>query len=289
MCSVKFSIFINDFFWNFSQFENKIYSVTFIWQIFRIGTHTNITKTRGKGKDWVFIQKFYDVETAEIHLSKIANVSKTYNHQISCGTKFYFHCQILACEVQYQIFHSTTATNLLQYSEHHHTDENVLKTKILKRIPKETKEKIREYRQMKFKPKAILSALCKNNPELPASTLAQLYSFNAREDKEITKISMGELESWLVERSSVPDNEHTSFAVHYELNYETPEFRFLLTTRNLLQQSMKSKILHADTTYKLKGKYYCDLYLIKIDHKIFLITKSNKIEWRTIKFWSLKN
>lgn len=104
---------------------------------------------------------------------------------------------------------------------------------------------------MKLKPKAIISTLRNDHPELEVPTLKQLYGLSSRETKSHNKISLGALEQWLTGRLSIPEDEHTVFVVNYEVNYDVPYFRFFLSTKNLLMQSVKSKIVHADTTYKL--------------------------------------
>lgn len=148
------------------------------------------------------------------------------------------------------ICYNQNTTVLLQSSDHDHNVTSSAPAR-LARIPEDTKFKIKELRDMKLKPKAILSTIRNKYPELPPPTLRQLYGLNSRERKDENKISLGELEQWLKERSDIPIDEHTVFVVHYEVDYDAASFRFFLSTKNLIKQSSQSNIVHADTTYQL--------------------------------------
>lgn len=127
---------------------------------------------------------------------------------------------------------------MLKTSEHNHADGsvNAIAPVRLTRIPKETKAKVKELREIKLKPKAIASTLRNNHPEMAQPTVKQLYGLNSRESKGQTTISLGELKQWLTERVTIPSDEHTVFVVHNEVNYDVPLFRFFLSTKNLLSQ-----------------------------------------------------
>lgn len=212
-----------------------------------------IVKKRGVGKDWIFVEKFEDPKMAEDKMASLKNFSRDYQQRTSNGRKQYFSCKIDSCPAMYQLFYNSSATAMLKTSEHNHADGsvNAIAPVRLTRIPEETKAKVKELREMKLKPKAIVSTLRNKYPELAIPTVKQLYGLHSRESNGQITISLGELEEWLTQRATIPDDEHTVFVVHYEANYDVPYFRFFLSTKNLLSQSMKSKTVHADTTYKL--------------------------------------
>lgn len=65
-------------------------------------------------------------------------------------------------------------------------------------------------------------------------------------------ISMQELATWLEQHSSIPEDDHESFVLCFEVNVECeePYFRFMFNTKYLLNLAQHRNITHADTTYK---------------------------------------
>lgn len=63
---------------------------------------------------------------------------------------------------------------------------------------------------------------------------------------------MQELTKWLQDHSSVPDDDHESFVLCFEVNTEAdePYFRLIITTKYLLSLATHRKLSYADTTYK---------------------------------------
>lgn len=70
-------------------------------------------------------------------------------------------------------------------------------------------------------------------------------------------ISLGELEAWCIDNSSVPVDEDTAFVFAHSVTYDDdeltgePSFRLSISTPRLLSQSESTTHLHADATYKL--------------------------------------
>lgn len=207
-----------------------------------------VKRSRGSGKDWIFVQNFDDPKMAEEVVAEDFKID--YQHKTSTGPKNYYYCKHQPCPAKFQICYNRSTTVLLKSSDHDHNTTPSAPAR-LTRISEETKSKIKELRELKLKPKAILSTIRNKYPELPVPSVKQLYGLNSREAKDESKISLGELEQWLKERSTIPVDEHSVFVVHYEVDYDAPSFRFFLSTKNLIEQSSKSNIVHADTTYKL--------------------------------------
>ncbi|KAJ8708601.1 hypothetical protein PYW08_009983 [Mythimna loreyi] len=69
-------------------------------------------------------------------------------------------------------------------------------------------------------------------------------------------ISLGELERWLQENSTLPENSHETFVTAYEISEKEASFRFVLSSKYLLQLAQEVNILHADATYKLIWQGY---------------------------------
>ncbi|KAG4068613.1 hypothetical protein HA402_004954 [Bradysia odoriphaga] len=198
-------------------------------------------KKRGVGKDWIVVENFADPKMAEEKMASLTDFAHDYKHITSAGRSSYFYCKQKPCPAKYQLFYNSSTTVMLKSSDHHHVEKALTNENPgpLTRIPAATKAKL------------IAATLRNQYPELPLPTVKQLYSLNSRESKGQTKISLGELEQFLTDKSPIPHDEHTAFVVNFEINYETPCFRFFFSTKNLLRQTSLSKIVHADTTYKL--------------------------------------
>lgn len=68
------------------------------------------------------------------------------------------------------------------------------------------------------------------------------------------KLSLGELERWLIDNSAIPDSDTEPFVVNYEIYYDEndePQFRFFVSTKKLLSLAVGVKKIHADATYKI--------------------------------------
>lgn len=194
-------------------------------------------KKRGVGKEWIIIETFENEKMAQDAIALLGDFERE-NHQRTFNEgKIYYRCKHKPCPAMYQIFNNNITTIMLKSSEHDHDiNEAGAKRLSLKRIPEESKSKIREYREMKLKPKAIVSTLRNKHPELPLPTLKQVYGLNARERKgQQNKISLGELEQWLTDRLAIPDDEHEVFVVHYEIDYDAQNFRFFFVNDKFAQ------------------------------------------------------
>jgi hypothetical protein len=65
-------------------------------------------------------------------------------------------------------------------------------------------------------------------------------------------MNLGELKSFCLEKSKVPDDVDAAFVVSYQVGYEEqPLFPFVISTKNFLKLSCDASHMHADATYKL--------------------------------------
>lgn len=74
---------------------------------------------------------------------------------------------------------------------------------------------------------------------------------------------LGELESWLKQNSVVPFDNTVSFVVDYQIenNCSDAEFRFFISSKQLLEILINVEITHADATYNLVWQNYPVLIL----------------------------
>lgn len=105
------------------------------------------------------------------------------------------------------------------------------------------------------KPKQMSLNLAKRGFDVPS--MAKLRNFLKKlNDLKYgdDKINCGILEKWLGENCAFPNDDTQPFIMNYEINYEDKDnidFRFVVTTKLLLRNAVKSNRLHADATYKL--------------------------------------
>jgi hypothetical protein len=89
----------------------------------------------------------------------------------------------------------------------------------------------------KIKTKKIIDILIKKQFTLPSKTELNNYLSSLRKVKYGPNVmSLGELESFCLENSKVPDYVDAAFVVSYQVVYEEqPLFRFFTSTKNLLK------------------------------------------------------
>jgi hypothetical protein len=133
-------------------------------------------------------------------------------------------------------------------------------------IHETTKNEIFELFNLKFKPKRILEILAEKS--LPVPTTKQLSNYLSQlKNKELgaSTISLGEPEAWCKDNNSIPEDNDTPWVSSYEIKYEDEtddedsedadgegsQFRFFVTTKRLLSNTVLSNRIHADATYKL--------------------------------------
>lgn len=122
-------------------------------------------KLRSLGKEWIIVETFEDPKMAKEKMASLTYFSYQYKHITQCGLKRYFHCnKRKQCPAEYQLFYGSNTTIILKSSEHDHAiDASDLNVGV-KGIPKATKSQIEKLREMKLKPKAIISTLRNNHP-----------------------------------------------------------------------------------------------------------------------------
>lgn len=70
-------------------------------------------------------------------------------------------------------------------------------------------------------------------------------------------VSLGELERFLIDHCTVPEDDNKGFIVSYEINYDEPSyFRFFVSSKTLLKLALNVNHIHADATYKLIWQGY---------------------------------
>lgn len=216
-------------------------------------------KRRRIHKEWIFEQAFKNKQEAD---SFIKDGFWGYNYRTNSenGIRIVFRCKHLKdrgeqCGAAVYLLYDSRSTLIQQFradSEHTHANHsNSVQT-----IPIELQSAIELlFKNNVTKPKAVKANLRKNNLAVPPHAKLQTCLkklIDAKYGKE--KLNCGTLEKWLVDVTPLPDSDTEPFALGYELNYEDEaniDFRFVITTKQLLKLAIGSNRIHADATYKL--------------------------------------
>jgi hypothetical protein len=122
-------------------------------------------------------------------------------------------------------------------------------------LSQNVKKQIDKLFELNLKPMSIMNSLSKiEGIRLPKMTQLKNYLSDRRRAKYGNQtISLGEFEAWLLSHSTVPDDPHQPFVISYNVfdNESTPHFRFVLSTKYLLELACGIEILHADATRHL--------------------------------------
>lgn len=213
-------------------------------------------KKRRIHKNWIFVRTFESKEEADKFLED-ENWSYSYKNVSSDGIRITYRCKLVKfrgkqCEAGIYLLFDSRSSNIQLFradSEHtHENDPNKVDV-----IAPEIEKVIRElYENNVSKPKAMQTNLLNKGIEPPPLPKLKTLLKKLNDQKYGSeKLNYGLLEKWLQdESSSYPDGETEPFVLSYEIFSES-EFRFVVTTKQLLKLAIGSQMIHADATYKL--------------------------------------
>lgn len=265
-------------------------------------------KKRRQPISWIFVKQFVNCNEAEETLKLENTWSFNYSHRTEEGLKRFYRCNKVKkrgpqCSGKvYLLFDSTSDTVFMYKAEANHDHENLL-TRCLSTygLSEVVKLEINKLFNLRMKPKAIMNSLAKiQGISMPKMSQLKNYLCDQRRAKyNYQTISLGELEQWLLTNSAIPVNPHEMFVISYEVieNDAGPAaFRFVISTKYLLQLTSDVKVLHAGaTTNKLMWQGFPVQIIGTTDkdrkfHALCLavITKEQKDDFKMI-FDALKN
>lgn len=216
-------------------------------------------KQRRVHKGWIYERTFDSKEDADKFL-KDDNFSYYYENKSSKGIRITYRCSLAKfrgdqCEARAYILIDSSSTKVQLFrADSEHTHQN--HPNAIDIIPVEVQEVI----QMLFENnvttlKQMELNLAKKGFDVPEKaklkTVLKKLS-DSKTSKE--KLNCGSLEKWLEENTAVPDSDTKAFVMNYEMNYENEEnidFRFVVSSKQLLSNAIKANKVHADATYKL--------------------------------------
>lgn len=111
--------------------------------------------------------------------------------------------------------------------------------------------------------------------------------------KRITSsINVGELRTWCVEKSKVPENDNDSFFVQYDISDDGEYFRFFVSSIILLSLAIDCVVINADATYKMVWQGFSVLVIGTIDQDrnfyLFGLATALMKELRTSNLFSIQ-
>lgn len=215
-------------------------------------------KKRREGKIWTFINKFENGKLAEEAVKVESSWSKLRKHQVEEGIKIFYRCNKVKrqgpqCAAQLYLLFDAVSDDVLMYRTGEHDHYSLPESQY--GISIQVKEQINTLVDLHLKPKAIMHNLAKiEGITLPKMSQLRNYLYQQRRFKYgCPTISLGELEAWLLSHSIIPNDDHEVYVLDYEIfeQIEPPKFRFVISTKFLMNIAKDAKVVHADATYKL--------------------------------------
>lgn len=213
-------------------------------------------------QSWEFVKKFDNSGLAQKALDQEKIWSINYSNVSEEGKKIYYRCNKAKrrgsqCSAKrYLLYDSLSDAVFLYQTENDHDHDSNESTE--RGLSERLKEEINKLFDLHLKPKAIMTALSKvEGLKLPKmSQLRNYLSDRRRALYGNHTISLGELERWLQDNSTLPENSHEAFVTAYEISEKEATFRFVLSSKYLLELAQEVNILHVDATYKLIWQGY---------------------------------
>lgn len=220
-------------------------------------------------KNWVY-DKTFPSEKEAVDAIKLEDVwGYNYENKSDAGIKITYRCTFVKyrgpqCAAAVHLLFDSTNQSVHLYrtdSPHNHDDENV-KSNAVNKISGELATEIRSMYNMGMKPKAILYNLVRKGFAPPKKEKLVTFLATLRKDKfGSEKLHYGTLEQWLKENSKVQDDVNSPFVIDYavnvdEENVDKSKFRFLVSTKTLIQNAIGAERFHTDATYKLTWQGY---------------------------------
>ena len=209
---------------------------------------------------WIFVKKFDSVIEAQKALSEENTWSVLYSNESEEGKKTYYRCNKVKkrgpqCSAKRHLLYDSTSDAVFMYqTDADHDHEGKVSSKY--GIPEEVKLEINRLFALHMKPKAIMTALQKL-PSIQVPKMTQLRNYLSDRRRVLHRnhtINLGELERWLQDNSVLPENPHEAFVIVHEISEDA--FRFVLSSKYLLELACDVDILHVDAIHKLVWQGY---------------------------------
>lgn len=240
--------------------------------------------TNKKRRENVFETKHIFTSKEEAtDLLKSQGFSYIYSSITSEGRKWYYRCNKIKraskiqCAAMRMIWFSNTDFSYhVLYSEADHNHDELVDSIKGNKYSDEMIEFVKECIEKQFKPKKIIREIHKakdsgekfKDAKVPDSKQLQyLISSRNLRDKPEDIIRIGELIEWCNLRMQVPDDMDQAFVLDCTASnvLDNLYFRFVMSTKRLLQNGLFGDIFGTDATYKLNWNGFPLLILGRID------------------------
>lgn len=221
-------------------------------------------KRRRVHNDWKFVATFESKIDAVAAVKEEKCWSYSYENKSNSGVKVHYRCNLMkfrgkqCAAAVYLLYDSTNNSIHLYRTEAIHThDDEENKENAVNKICGEVEAEIRKLFEQKRAPKAILYDLVRQGLKAPSKSMLTTFLTKLRREKfGSQKLHYGSLEKWLKESSEIPLSDDQPFVISHVVNVndnnpEDSKFRFVVSTKRLLQNSIGCHHIHADATYKL--------------------------------------
>lgn len=146
-------------------------------------------------------------------------------------------------------------TTTLFKSDHAHTCDTINEIHVSTRCPlsDEAKASIKRHFDNGLKYKQIRDELIRENIQLPSTSKMNNFLANLRRQKYgQATLSLSELRNVLQSSTNVPDNMDDAYVVDFNINDDgNAKMKFFVTSKTLLRNAVDTKLVCADTNYKL--------------------------------------
>lgn len=215
---------------------------------------------------WVFLKSFPNITEAKGFVTSENCWSKLREHNSESGTKIFYRCNLVKkrgpqCAASLHLLFDATSEDVKVFkTEAKHNHDSLPRSG--SGIGVDVKKEIKRLVNYKLKPRSIVLELAKKSLPIPSKNQLSRYLHSLKlKIKGDTKISLGELQSWLSSNTDVPEEENALFIADFsiwgsEIQDKESGFQFFVTSKKLLKFAMQSKILHADGTYKILWQGY---------------------------------
>lgn len=214
-----------------------------------------VKKKRGVGRAWLPLNTFPSEAEAInfIESQHCWKVKKNYDTALFSKTEY--RCNFntaktpCPCALLLSKPKNNMSATISTYENHIHMEKQAT-------VSSEVMKRIKSLAQNKMKATEIRNALqVEFVSEPPKRKCIQNTIYRDKTLRfETEKVSLGDMYAWMQKKSAVPDDNNGAFVLNYETSPPLSQqrfFRFAVTTKYMLGNALKSRLLHADATYKL--------------------------------------
>lgn len=216
-------------------------------------------KGRGKNLDWTLLKNFNTEIEARTFLKSEKIWAQTFTNHCYNGEKVHHRCKLVPrkgqqCKAKLFLFKSDTSMRVEIYTSGEHTHAGIAVKAIRNG---EIKLTILALGKTGTKPAAILKYLKERYPENDVPRITSIRNLLNRASPTQNAgsiVSIGNINEWAEAKHTIPEDETTAFVLNYdssESEAESKYFRFIMSSKLMLQNATKSDIIQIDATYKL--------------------------------------